>query len=127
MPRMSPPERVLGWDDTRTGRHPPRIGRPAVPSQPFKPGDRVVWWKQTPGGGYVAPVFATVLAVTARRVKIEAEDEEGKVVRHVLPRSIGHHAPAPKAARKPPKKPAPGRGKRSGQLVVWPGRTSTPA
>src|SRR4051794_29934644 len=109
---MSPPERVLGWDHTRTWQHPTWIRRPAVPSQPFKPGDRVVWWKQTPGGGSVAPVLATVLAVTAKRVKIEAEDEEGKVVRHVLPRSIEHHATAPKSGRKPPSKPASGRAKR---------------
>ena len=54
-----------------------------MPSKPFQPGDRVVWWKQTPGGGYVFPVLSTVLAVTAKRVKIEAE--EGKVIRHALP------------------------------------------
>ena len=63
-----------------------------MPSKLFKSGDRVIWWKQTPGGGKVAPVLATVLAVTAKRVKIEAEDEEGKVVRHVLPgASSGTH------------------------------------
>ena len=109
-----------------------------MPSKPFKPGDRVVWWKQTPGGGYVFPVLSTVLAVTAKRVKIEAEDEEGNVIRHVLPTSIEHHAPPPKSGGKPPKKsdsgrskrsgkePAPGRSKRSGLLVVRSGRASTP-
>jgi Calcium binding len=109
-----------------------------MPSKPFQPGDRVVWWKQTPGGGYVFPVLSTVLAVTAKRVKIEADDEEGNVIRHVLPTSIEHHAPPPKSGGKPPKKsdtsrskrsgkqPASGRPKGSGQLVVWSGRASTP-
>ena len=45
-----------------------------MPSKPvpFEPGDRVVWFKQTPGGGYVFPVLSTVLALTAKRIKIEA-------------------------------------------------------
>ena len=51
--------------------------------KPFKPGDRVVWWKQE--GGYVSPVLSTALSVTAKRVKIEAEDEDGDVIRYVLP------------------------------------------
>jgi hypothetical protein len=105
-------------------------------NKPFKPGDRVVWWKQD--GGYVLPVLSTVLAVTVKRVKIEAEDEEGKVIRHVLPRSIVHHAPSPRSERKPPKKsaagrstesgrkPAVGRSKRPGQLVVWSDHVSRP-
>src|ERR1700716_607834 len=99
-----------------------------MPSKPFKPGDRVVWWKQTPGGDYVFPVLSTVLAVTEKRVKIEAEDEDGKVIRHVLPRSIEHHVSSPKSVKKPSqvsdarqakrskKEPAPGRPKRLGQL-----------
>lgn len=102
----------------------------------FKPGDRVVWWKQE--GGYVLPVLSTVLAVTMKRVKIEAEDDDGKVIRYVLPRSIEHHAPPPRSERKPPKKsaagrskgpgrkPATGRPKRSGQLVVWSDHDSRP-
>ena len=109
-----------------------------MPSKPFKPGDRVVWWKQTPGGGYVFPVLSTVLAVTAKRVKIEAEDEEGKVIRHVLPRSIEHHSPSPKPDRKLSRKSAAGRAKgsgreaaagrsrRAGDLVVRADRASSP-
>ena len=109
-----------------------------MPSKPFQPGDRVVWWKQTPGGGYVFPVLSTVLAVTAKRVKIEAEDDEGKVIRHVLPSSIEHHAPPPKWGRRTARKseagqskrskqmPAAGPTKRSGLLVVRSGRASTP-
>jgi hypothetical protein len=105
-------------------------------TEAFKPGDRVVWWKQE--GGYVLPVLSTVLAVTAKRVKIEAEDDEGNVIRYVLPRSLAHHAPPPKTERKPPKKSnagrskgagrkgAAGRSKRPGQLVVWSGRRSKP-
>jgi hypothetical protein len=102
----------------------------------FKPGDRVVWWKQD--GGYVSPVLSAVLAVTMKRVKIEAEDEDGKVIRYVLPRSLVHHDPPPRSERKPPKKsaaglpkgpgrkPAAGRPKRPGQLVVWSDHGSRP-
>ena len=90
-------------------------------SKPFKPGDRVVWWKQE--GGYVLPVLSTVLAVTMKRVKIEAEDEEGKVIRYVLPRSIEHHAPSPRSERKPPKKSAAGRSKGSGRKPAAVGRS----
>src|SRR3954447_20687908 len=97
----------------RPGIAAPFVRRPAVPSKPFKPGDRVVWFKQTPGGGYVFPVLSTVLAVTAKRVKIDAEDEEGNVIRHVLPRSIEHHAIPPKPGRKPSQKSAPSQTKRS--------------
>jgi hypothetical protein len=104
-------------------------------SKPFKPGDRVIWWKQE--GGYVVPVLSTVLAVTAKRVKIEAEDEEGDVIRYVAPRNIVHHAPPPEANRTSPKKCAAERSKGSGrkgtgtrskqsELVVWSGRRSEP-
>jgi hypothetical protein len=105
-------------------------------NRPFKAGDRVIWWKQE--GGYVVPVLSTVLAVTAKRVKIEADDDQGDVIRHVAPRSIVHHAPAPGPDRKPPKKPGTGvsegsgrkggatRPKRPGQLVVWSGRRPEP-
>ncbi len=77
-------------------------------SKPFKPSDRVVWWKQD--GGFVVPV----LAVTEKRMKIEAEEDEGKVIRYVLPRRIEHHAPPPESERKPPGKSAAGRSKRPG-------------
>ena len=84
------------------------------------------------------PVLGTVLAVTEKRVKIEAEEDEGKVIRYVLPRSIEHHAPPPKPERKPSgkstagrskrsgRKPAAGRSKRLGGLVVWSGGVSRP-
>lgn len=104
-------------------------------TKPFKPGDRVIWWKQE--GGYVVPVLSTVLAVTAKRVKIEAEDDEGDVIRYVAPRSIVHHAPPPGPDRKPPMKPGtrvskgPGRkgaarSKRPGQPAVRSSRRSEP-
>jgi hypothetical protein len=108
-----------------------------VPTETFKPGDRVVWWKQTPGGDYVFPILSTVLAVTAKRIKIEAEDEEGKVIRHVLPRSIEHHSSPPKSGRKssqgpkaggskrPGKKPSAAQSKHSEPSVVRWGRAST--
>ena len=54
----------------------------------LKPGDTVVWWKQLPGGDYVYPVKATVVAITAKRVKIEAEDEGQIVTRYVKPQNL---------------------------------------
>ena len=54
----------------------------------LQPGDRVIWWKRIPGGGYGSPVQATVLAVTAKRVKIEADDD-GKIgIRYVLQENL---------------------------------------
>jgi hypothetical protein len=35
------------------------------------------------GGDYVSPVQATVLALTEKRVKIEADDDGNLVIRHV--------------------------------------------
>ena len=49
----------------------------------LKPGDSVIWWKRIPGGYYVYPVQVTVLALTAKRVKIEADDDGDTVVRYV--------------------------------------------
>ena len=54
----------------------------------LKPGDRVTWWKRIPGGDYVAPVQATVLALTAKRVKIEADDDGDIVIRYVPLQSL---------------------------------------
>ena len=54
----------------------------------LKPGDRVIWWKRIPGGDYVYPVQATVLAVTAKRVKIEADDDADIVIRYVPRESL---------------------------------------
>jgi hypothetical protein len=53
----------------------------------LKPGDRVIWWKRIPGGDDVYPVQATVLALTAKRVKIKADDD-GKIVRYVPQESL---------------------------------------
>ena len=50
----------------------------------YRPGDKVIWWKRIPGGDYVYPVQATVLALTAKRVKIAADDD-GDIVVGYLP------------------------------------------
>ena len=54
----------------------------------LKPGDRVIWWKRIPGGDYVYPVQATVLALTEKRVKIEADDDGEIGIRYVPPESL---------------------------------------
>ena len=54
----------------------------------LKPGDTVIWWKRIPGGDYVYPVEATIFALSAKRIKIEADDEGQKVIRHVPPESL---------------------------------------
>jgi hypothetical protein len=59
-------------------------------SEALKPGDKVTWWKRIPGGDYVYPVRATVRALTAKRVKIEADDDGEIVIRHVPPQSLQH-------------------------------------
>jgi hypothetical protein len=57
-------------------------------SESLQPGDKVIWWKRIPGGDYVYPVEATVLALTTKRVKIEADDDGEIVVRYVPPESL---------------------------------------
>jgi hypothetical protein len=57
-------------------------------SQALQPGDQVTWWKRIPGGDYVYPVQATVLALTAKRVKVEADDDGKIVIRYVPPESL---------------------------------------
>jgi 8-oxo-dGTP diphosphatase len=54
-------------------------------STALQPGDKVVWWKRMAGGDYVSPIQATVLALTAKRVKIEADDD-GEIVMRYVPR-----------------------------------------
>jgi len=54
----------------------------------LKPGDKVTWWKRIPGGDYVYPVQATVLALTEKRVKIEADDDGKIVIRYVPLQSL---------------------------------------
>jgi len=58
----------------------------------LKPGDRVIWWKRIPGGDYVYPVQATVLTVTAKRVKIAADDDGQRMIRYVPAQSLQRHA-----------------------------------
>jgi 8-oxo-dGTP pyrophosphatase MutT (NUDIX family) len=71
-----------------------RQGRTAPPgdAEPMhaalQPGDKVTWWKRMAGGDYVSPVQATVLALTEKRVKIEADDDGEMVIRHVPPQSL---------------------------------------
>lgn len=56
----------------------------------FNPGDKVIWLKRIPGGDYVYPVSAKVLATTAKRVKIEADDDGQIVIRYVPLESLQH-------------------------------------
>ena len=65
-----------------------RVLEGALVSDDLRPGDRVIWWKRIPGGDYVYPVQATVLAVTTKRVKIEADDDGKIVMRYVPPESL---------------------------------------
>ena len=64
----------------RTFKHPA--------GQKFRPGDKVVWLKSIPGGPYVYPVRALVRAVTAKRIKIEADDDGQRVIRYVQAESL---------------------------------------
>jgi hypothetical protein len=65
-----------------------RVLEGAPENAALKPGDKVTWWKRIPGGDYVDPVQATVLALTAKRVKIEADDDGDIVVRYVPRESL---------------------------------------
>ena len=65
-----------------------RVLEGASENAALKPDDRVIWWKRIPGGDYVYPVQATVLTLTAKRVKIEADDD-GKIgIQYVPPQSL---------------------------------------
>ena len=57
-------------------------------ARPFKVGEQVIWWKRISGGDYMFPVCAKVLTVTAKRVKIEADDDGEIVIRYVPPASL---------------------------------------
>jgi hypothetical protein len=59
-------------------------------SETFNPGDKVTWFKRIPGGDYVYPVQATVLALTPKRVKIEANDDGDIVIRYIQAQSLLH-------------------------------------
>jgi hypothetical protein len=65
-----------------------RVLKGASESEALQPGDKVIWWKHIPGGDYVYSVQATVLALTEKRVKIEADDDGGIVIRYVPPESL---------------------------------------
>lgn len=56
--------------------------------QRFRPGDKVVWLKRIPGGPYVYPVSAIVLELTAKRIKIKADDDGQIITRYVLAESL---------------------------------------
>jgi hypothetical protein len=56
--------------------------------QAFQVGEQIIWFKRIPGGDYVFPVSAKVLAVTAKRVKIEADDDGEIVIRYVPAESL---------------------------------------
>jgi hypothetical protein len=58
--------------------------------QKFRPGDKVVWLKSIPGGPYVYPVRALVRAITAKRIKIEADNDGHWIIRYVLAESLQH-------------------------------------
>jgi hypothetical protein len=69
-----------------------RVLEGAPVHEALQPGDRVIWWKRIPGGDYVYPVHATVLAVTAKRVKIAADDDGERMIRYVPAQSLQRHA-----------------------------------
>jgi hypothetical protein len=54
---------------------------PQNTSRRLRPRERVIWWKRVPGGASVYPVRAIVLMTTAKRVKIQAEDDSCAVQR----------------------------------------------
>lgn len=70
--------------------------------QVFRPGDEVIWLKDA-GGGFVFPVLATVVAVTPKRVTVQADDPdetgEGTVTRHVSPTRLQPRTPPPTKRR----------------------------
>ena len=72
-------------------------------SPSFQPGDQVIWWKQAPGSGYVYPVPARVLKVTAQRVQIEGDDDGRIVKRYVAPANLQNQG-ASQPARQPTEK-----------------------
>lgn len=58
----------------------------------FQPGVEVIWLKRVPGGPYVIPMTATVIARTAKRVKIVADDDGRMVTRYVPIESLERRA-----------------------------------
>jgi hypothetical protein len=60
----------------------------ASDTQPFQPGESVIWLKRLPGGPYVVPLAATVVAITPKRVKIIADDDGRMITRFVPTESL---------------------------------------
>jgi len=69
-----------------------RVLEGAPVNEALQPGDRVIWWKRIPGGDYVYPVQAIVLALTEKRVRIEADDDGKIVIRYVPAQSLQRQA-----------------------------------
>ena len=61
-----------------------RVLEGAPVGEALQPGDKIIWWKRIPGGDYVYPFQATVLARTEKRVKIAAYDD-GEIVTWSVP------------------------------------------
>jgi hypothetical protein len=57
-------------------------------TQPLQRGESVIWLKRLPGGPYVVPITATVIAMTPKRVKIMADDDGERVIRYVPSESL---------------------------------------
>ena len=67
------------------GPHWPRV----PPLSGFKPGDRVRWWTVSPGANQVYDDFAaTVIRVTAKRVRIQVDGDEPGHERTVTPANL---------------------------------------
>ena len=56
--------------------------------QTFQPGESVIWLKRLPGGPYVVPLPATIIAITPKRIKIMANDDSELVTRFVPSESL---------------------------------------
>jgi hypothetical protein len=82
--------RKAGWSaaggESRRGGE--RLEAVKLVDEALQPGDTVIWWKRIPGGDYVYPVKATILALTAKRIKIDADDDGQRVIRYVPPESL---------------------------------------
>ena len=89
VPRL---ESNVSWDYVSVGANEDEVeGRLFI--KIINPGDEVVWWKRIPGGDYVYPVAAVVIALTAKRVKIQGDDDGEIVIRFVPPESLQKREP----------------------------------
>jgi hypothetical protein len=69
-----------------------RVLEGAPVHEALQPWDKVIWWKRIPGGDYVYPVQATVVALTEKRVKIAVRDDGERVIRYVPAQRLQRHA-----------------------------------